>query len=465
MKSKLYILPSFGNANEKLSRSIYYSMNIHKFIFSKSRNQKFIPSPAYEQISAEQTEVLFEESRIYPEESVLHVMTEDASGLQYSELSASYQQYLDLLDNIRNLEGQENVYHSVISIKQNVMLSKTLKFLKSKSASSLPVFSIDIKDISLDGTHVKPMGSTSFWIEEIILLFSQLTDLNISIDRNRISFESLLFYKNGRLAYLTDFSILSHNQDNIGYDYLAKHNMKALSKLLNDFFSYYYAYESDPNPIFQDYNSIFSRIYQRIQDENEIPFYSFAQILLFIKGKDITNHTEEKVGVFLDIANIYTDMKNMRIDYNKLFSKLYGTKSSISIKDKFAVAFIPERGNTIANMLHEDKQQELLAHLKTHGFEIEMTANETAKAKVYIDGTPHDADDTRLIQRMKERFSHINSILLLGGDKDYYDTLVKFQEAGLKVKVISTHPDSTSTNIIDTFDHSYITEFWDCVIL
>ncbi|WP_066172649.1 NYN domain-containing protein [Bacillus marinisedimentorum] len=212
------------------------------------------------------------------------------------------------------------------------------------------------------------------------------------------------------------------------------------------------------------YDSRFQKLQDRLKDPNEIRFSNFKEVFsYFVNQEAPADPGEKRIGIFLDVANLYTDLHDLEVDYRRLFTVLYGMEGKKQIKDRFAVFFQPVYESAMKTEAFKKRQNVLAAKLEEQGFEIILAGNEKAKAKQMVGGEAHDADDNKLIQRMEERLGRLTEILLFTGDKDFYEILQTYKTAGRRVKVISTHPDSTSNRIREGFDHSYITDYWDCI--
>ncbi len=453
MDEKLIILPAFTET-QSISSTIFRSIMLHRKI-SEMVQHMMIPVPAYEQLSMEDLEIGYEKGLSYPENAVLRVLSESGHSIQAESLSKSFRRYETVLGNLKTEEDESSFYHSEVLNDSVNQLKKRVIGLQ-QAANVLPVLMVDYKkDFSLDGSHIQKMGNGE-WIEDVLLFFKRLTEASIVINDEKIDFDSFLFFQNGRIARFIHFDSLNVSD---GEDVVWQ-NIKALKKLMVDFYDYFSEY-IDQYPGFHQHDTSFSRLYTQIVDNDNIVFTSFDEILAVFHNQTLPVSSSERVGVFIDVANIYTGMKNLRVDYIKLFSAIYGRENTKYIKDKFAFFFDPVKKNEVVRKQHEDIQ----AALKEQGFAIDISHNGQARAKQIVDGVERDEDDAKMIQRMEERLSRLTSVLMLSGDQDYLDILNKYTEHGKKVKVISTHPNSTSNLIVAEFDHSYITDYWDCILL
>lgn len=453
MNQKLIVLPAFIDT-QKISSTIYRSIMLHRKISGLMKHE-MIPTPTYEQVSIEDIENWYEKGLSYPEDAVLRVVSETGRSIQAEALSKSFHKYEELITSLKKEEKRGSFYHSEV-------LDRSLNQLKDRvtdlqqGANVLPVLMVGYeKEFSLDKSHIRWMGNGE-WIEDVLLLFKRLTEASIAIDDEKIGFDSFLFFQNGRIARFIHFDSL----DIVDGEDVIWRNIKALKKLMVGFYDYFSEY-IDQYPGFHQHNTRFSKLYPHIVPNDNIVFTSFDEILSIFHNRELPVSSEERIGVFVDAANIYTGMKNMRVDYIKLFSAIYGKENTKNIKDKFAFFFDSSKKTEYVRRQHQDIQ----VALKEQGFEIDISQNGQAAAKQVVNGVVRDEDDAKLIQRMEERLPRLTSVLLLSGDKDYIGILNKYREHGKKVKVVSTIPNSTSELLVAEFDHTYITDYWDCILL
>ncbi len=467
---RILVLPDFlekEGSSTGLYRFISLHMKIHRTGCQKN-SPLIVPLVYVDMTPAEIIQSYEENNNVIPESSLYHLLGGENADLQAGDLSKRIQEMLQYVNQVKRLEqsaGMHSPFHADNLPDHFRLLGKRMPGA-AKDGGKVPVLAINGKaELSLDDSHIPEMGRQDDWVLQLIRFFWAISAGHFVINAERLSYDAFLFTAKGKLAAFIDYGLLTSypaagNRD----DAVNEHNLRAFANLLSLFWDYYARMPSEEMAAVSHYDSRFQKLQDRLKDPNEIGFSSFKEVFsYFVNQEEPAESTNERIGIFLDAANIYTDLQDLEVDYRRLFTFLYGMERKKYIKDRFAVFFQPEYESKAKTEAFGKWQNVLIRKLEEQGFEIILAGNEKAKAKQIVGGKVHDADDNKLIQRMEERMERLTEILLFTGDKDFYGILEKYKNSGRRVKVISTHPDSTSNRIRESFDHSYITDYWDCI--
>jgi len=102
-------------------------------------------------------------------------------------------------------------------------------------------------------------------------------------------------------------------------------------------------------------------------------------------------------------------------------------------------------------------------YLKSYGFQVIMVGNETQKAKTLVQGKEIDVDDQKLLEIIGKSRQEMDSILLLTGDKHFFSLVKELQDQGKEIRIISVTGDSTYKGFCNSFNHSFLDQYWDCI--
>lgn len=429
-----------------------------------------VKEPFYDFFSSEEIVEMYEkEKSVFPESSVLYLMEDLHEHVYYKDSTDSYKQFVTGLEYLQTNNQSTldlSFYQSSDVIRHKLKYTHFLSNLKKESNhKKLPVIYLSpTEQISRDDTYVKNMANQEFWLEQLITFFKVMTDQHIWIDSS-ISFDSFLYNHRGEIEVFTAYNLLTFENHPDRYVKITDHNLRVFAGLIQQIFNFVDPYVHNQSAQIYKHNSKVNQLFHRITD-NGVEFASFENMLEYLQGKEIPRSTK-KIGVFLDVANIYTGLHSMKIDFQNLFSTIFGLEQKGRIRDQHAVIFLPIYENEKKTEDVYMFQLEIKEQLEKQGFQVKEVKNGTAKAKQIINGQEYDVDDQYLIDKLKERYESLDSILLLSGDDHFYEILKKYKDAGKEVKVISIHPEDTSKRIREEFSkhHYFITDFWDCVKL
>ena len=271
--------------------------------------------------------------------------------------------------------------------------------------------------------------------------------------------DSFLFNKEGEIKHFLMYNLL--DRSSAPELEVLLHNLKVFQALIQDFSGELYgsgSYRED------QHNSDFNLLMIALS-KKEYAFDDFNEIAAFLDQQGKRAKIQEKIAVFLDTANIFTGLHTYDIDFSKLLSQVFGEKKNIT--EQYAALFYPEYESESKTRFEKARRDEFKLALEAQGFQVLTASNSTEKAKVIEDGQELDADDLKLIAKMRERMDKYTRILVLTGDKHFLPIIKEYEEKGVEVDVISIHPEDTSQEIVTHFKdrHHFITDYWESIII
>ncbi|MFP4661631.1 MAG: NYN domain-containing protein [Halanaerobiales bacterium] len=343
---------------------------------------------------------------------------------------------------------------------------KDIAWQESRRVFPIPYFKKDdtIKEyMDIAGNLYKD----SNWVKQVVDFFVFLSENNYLISED-ISPEDFLYRSEGTIKYFIGFNKLKYSKKSDG-QFVESGNLKALALLLNRFY-------------IQDTERFDARLYQQswfekiegrlieplLYDKYSAVCYSnFTEFKEDLAGNIMVSLPKRNIGVFLDVANLLTPMyirySIMKIDFNKLFNSIYGSKDTRNIIKKVAVIFLPVYQGDIFRANKYNLLFDIKDYLESYGFEVLTVENQTAAAKIDIDGRLIDTDDLKLINVMQYSMKTLDSVLLLTGDRHFADIARIYLDSGKEIRVISVSEENTSKIMVEEFDHNYIYEYPDCI--
>lgn len=133
-------------------------------------------------------------------------------------------------------------------------------------------------------------------------------------------------------------------------------------------------------------------------------------------------HPEQRVGVFVDVQNMYYSAKNLysaKVNFGKILEEAVGKRKLIR-----AIAYV------IQAQLPEEKK--FFAALDSQGFEVKMK-----DLQVFITGDKKGDWDVGLTIDMIKVAPQLDVIVLVTGDGDYAPAIEYLQYHGTQVEVIA----------------------------
>ena len=311
------------------------------------------------------------------------------------------------------------------------------------------------------------LSEENHWVFQLVDFFMFLTAEGFKIDPG-IETDDFLYNIDGSIRYFVGFSHLL--LDNKGVN---QNNLYSLASLLNK----YYLKDTEECEARLYYQKWFEKIESRLIEPllydqyTGSTYISFEEVINDLKGmvKGVNKKLgRRKIGVFLDTANIMTPLYNqyskMEIDFDRLIKAVYNLKNVDIIYKKQAVIFLPDYKE---HTFREEEKFALIFNIKDYleasGFEVFTVENKKAAAKDVIEGVDFDIDDLKLIELMESSINELDGILLLTGDRHFYDIANKYRLSGKEVKVLSISEENTSNLFIKSFDHMYIDKYWECI--
>ena len=150
----------------------------------------------------------------------------------------------------------------------------------------------------------------------------------------------------------------------------------------------------------------------------------------------------------------------MIIDFDSLLAEIYGKIESRKIEKKIAVMFEPayEESDYLDSLLLFTEE-----YLHKYGFKVVKVSNKKRKAKTVVNGQEYDVDDIKLQEIIHQSQKELDSILLLTGDRHFYELSRELEEQGMEVRIISVSEDSTYKGFYNNFNHNFLDEYWNCI--
>ncbi|MBT2644634.1 NYN domain-containing protein [Bacillus sp. ISL-41] len=448
----LYVLPFLSEEEgDGVYRAFFKMVGNHQFVFRLAERRgghSLIADPSY--INAKMHEIVLLKETILPRES--------------HEFLQVFIEAISPLDSIKNkaklISYGENAFVNKQSIHRTIK-SVNRYLIKEKSAAinRIPVLVIQsMEEYSLKNKHVSKMLHNQKWIRQLISFFQFITDIKVKAD-HRLKMDAFLFNKEGEIKQFFMYNLLDRSSAP-GLEILL-HNLKVFQALIQDFSGELYgsgSYRED------QYNSDLNLLMIAL-DQNNYAFDDFREIAAFLDQQGRRSPKVEKVAVFLDTANIFTGLHTYNIDFSQLLTQVFGEKKNIS--DQYAAIFYPKDESESKTSYEKARRDEFKVSLEAQRFQVLTAENGTERAKVIENGREMDADDLKLIAKMRERMDKYTKILVLTGDKHFLPVMKEYEEKGVQVDVISIHPEDTSQEMVAHFKdrHHFITDYWESIII
>jgi len=151
----------------------------------------------------------------------------------------------------------------------------------------------------------------------------------------------------------------------------------------------------------------------------------------------MTKHPEQRVGVFIDVQNLYYSAKNLfqaKVDFGKVLKEAVGPRKLIR-----AITYV------IQAQLPEEKK--FFTALDAQGFEVKMK-----DLQVFITGDKKGDWDVGLTIDMIKAAPQLDVIVLVTGDGDYIPAIQYLQYHGIQVEVIA-FGETTSSRLKEAVDN------------
>ncbi len=149
-----------------------------------------------------------------------------------------------------------------------------------------------------------------------------------------------------------------------------------------------------------------------------------------------TKHEEQRVGVFVDVQNLYYSARNIynaRVNFTALLKEAVGARKLIR-----AIAYVIR-----AQMPEEQTFFDALAKA---GFEVKAK-----DLQVFFGGIKKGDWDVGITMDMIKQMNKIDSIVLASGDGDYVPLIEYLKNFGVRAEVIAFGK-SASSKLIDAAD-------------
>ncbi len=149
-----------------------------------------------------------------------------------------------------------------------------------------------------------------------------------------------------------------------------------------------------------------------------------------------TKHEEQRVGVFVDVQNLYYSARNIynaRVNFSALLKEAVGTRKLIRALAYVIRAQMPE-------------EQTFFDALSKAGYEVKAK-----DLQVFFGGIKKGDWDVGLTMDMIRQMSKVDSIVLASGDGDYGPVLDYLKNFGVRVEVIAFGK-SSSSKLIEMAD-------------
>lgn len=450
-KKFLYVLPYLAEQEvDGVYQEFIKMVGNHRFLFRLAESRgghPLIPVPSYNNMKMDE---ISEDSVVLSGDSheFLQVFSEAISPLDSIKSKAKV-----ISDGENTFFNKQYIHRTIKNVNRYL--------IKEKSAKNdrMPVLSIQfMKEYSLNSDHVSNMLGNQKWIRQLIGFFQFITDIKVKA-HPRVKMDSFLFNKEGEIKHFLMYNLLERSTAPVLEVQL--HNLKVFQAIIQDFSGELYgsgSYRED------QHNSDFNLLMIAL-GKKEYAFDDFNEVAAFLDQQGKRAKTEEKIAVFLDTANIFTGLHTYDIDFSKLLSQVFGEKKNIT--EQYAALFYPKYESESKTRFEKARRDDFKLALEAQGFQVLTASNSTEKAKVIENGQELDADDLKLIAKMRERMEKYTKILVLTGDKHFLPVMKEYEEIGVEVNVVSIHPEDTSQEIVTHFKdrHHFITDFWESIII
>lgn len=149
-----------------------------------------------------------------------------------------------------------------------------------------------------------------------------------------------------------------------------------------------------------------------------------------------TKHEEQRVGVFIDVQNLYYSARNIynsRVNFSALLKEAVGSRKLIRALAYVIRAQMPE-------------EQTFFDALGKAGFEVKAK-----DLQVFFGGIKKGDWDVGITMDMIKQMNKIDSIVLASGDGDYVPLIEYLKNFGVRAEVIAFGK-SASSKLIDAAD-------------
>ena len=149
-----------------------------------------------------------------------------------------------------------------------------------------------------------------------------------------------------------------------------------------------------------------------------------------------TKHEEQRVGVFVDVQNLYYSARNIynaRVNFSALLKETVGSRKLIR-----AIAYV------IRAQMPEE--QTFFDALSKAGFEVKAK-----DLQVFFGGIKKGDWDVGITMDMIKQMNKLDSIVLASGDGDYLPLVEYLKNFGVRVEVIAFGK-SASSKLIEAAD-------------
>ena len=149
-----------------------------------------------------------------------------------------------------------------------------------------------------------------------------------------------------------------------------------------------------------------------------------------------TKHEEQRVGVFVDVQNLYYSARNIynsRVNYGALLKDAVGERKLIRAITYVIRAPMPE-------------EQTFFYALSKAGFEVKAK-----DLQVFFGGVKKGDWDVGITMDMIKMMNKLDSIVLASGDGDYIPLVEYLKNFGVRVELIAFGK-SASSKLIETVD-------------
>lgn len=473
----VYAFPYISSKNGGYfdTEDIYNSIRIHRALLLKLGSSKnFIPELCYtnKYIDMNMMENIQNYKDFFNGERIVDILSiYDNKSIKQENLIKKSLEIEVLLNDLYKIDSKLVDKSKINEILYKNSLVRNYKEEKIDSKNKFKVLKVDGEDASLEYEWMEKISKTDQWIIDIIELFKDITKSGFIIDTNKFldtygensnnihPLDYFIFTEDAKLKYFIGFNSVFFNYKFFNKKskdiHILENNLRAFANLIKSVFSFYYTN-------FRDYNfphkSGVMKIYEKFNN-NATGFIDFDEALNIIKS-DRTRNIESKIGVFVDTANIYVGMRSLDIDFDHLITSVYGIEALKQIKYKIATIVYPKYKSRLKTKYVRSLQDKLKESLERYGFDVKAIMLDGPKA--------NQVDDNLLINLIENRIDSIDKILLMTGDKHFYDVLCKYRDKKKDIKIISVSEEDTSSCIFDgefKNNHFYIHEYWDSVIL
>ena len=150
----------------------------------------------------------------------------------------------------------------------------------------------------------------------------------------------------------------------------------------------------------------------------------------------VAKHAEQRVGVFVDIQNMYYSAKNlyqMRVNFGNILERAVSGRKLIR-----ALAYVIKSNNP--------DEQGFFDALAGQGFSVKMK-----DLQVYYDGTKKGDWDVGLAMDAVRLATKLDAVVLVSGDGDYVPLVEYLQHQGVFVEAMAFR-ESASGKLIEVVD-------------